>query len=122
MVNTQELWSVGGVRRSLEACGLPNDRVECAQLVGVSVSHDEALDWLHQGLSKAGIGNLAKARERIQKALELDPAVFERAPGADESWLLCARAFAESDPERALAAYRRAISINAAMAQRVTPV
>jgi hypothetical protein len=51
----------------------------------------------------------------------LDPAVFEFAPGPDESWLLCAKAFAETDPERALAAYRNALSINPGIAHRVNP-
>jgi len=61
------------------------------------------------------------ARERILQALEIDPAVFERTPSPEECWLLCAKAFAESDPERALAAFRRATAINTAVAHRVDP-
>ena len=76
---------------------------------------------LHSGLALADIGFLEMGREGILKALELDPAVFERAPRADECWLLCAKAFAESDPERAVAAFQRATSINPRMALRVNP-
>ena len=65
-------------------------------------------------------GFLEKAREGILKALEAD-AGFERAPAPDESWLLCAKAFAESEPVRAMAAYRRATSINPGVAHRVKP-
>jgi len=35
--------------------------------------------------------------------------------------LLCAKAFAESDPVRAMAAYRRATSINPGVAHRLKP-
>jgi hypothetical protein len=45
--------------------------------------------------------------------------VFERATAPDECWLLCAKAFAETDPERALAAYKHAISFNPASAAKV---
>jgi hypothetical protein len=48
-----------------------------------------------------------------------DPAVFERAPAPDECWLLCAKAFAESDPDRAIAAYQHATAINPGAAHRV---
>ena len=63
---------------------------------------------------------MAFIRERSDKALGA-AAVFERAPAPDECWLLCAKVFAESDPERALAAYRRATSINPGVAHRVNP-
>ena len=121
MVNTEELWSIGNLMWTFQAYGLPCDREKCAQLVGVRVADDEALKSLRSGLAFADIGFLDKGREGILKALDLDPAVFERAPGPDECWLLCAKAFAEADPERALAAFRRAISINPGMAHRVNP-
>ena len=68
----------------------------------MTVTPDEAMDSLHSGLSLADINHLAKSRERILKALELDPTVLERAGTPDECWLLFAKAFAESDPECAL--------------------
>ena len=46
---------------------------------------------------------------------------FERAPAPDECWLLCAKAFAESDPKRAIDAFRHAFSINPGVASRVKP-
>jgi hypothetical protein len=67
----------------------------------------------------SSIGFLEKGRDGIDKALALDPAVFERATAPDECWLLCAKAFAEADPKRALAAYRHAISCNPASAAKV---
>src|SRR5262249_2949095 len=94
---------------------------KCAELAGVKVADDEALKSLRSGLAFADIGFLDKGREGILEALKLDPAVFERAPAPDECWLLCAKAFAESEPERALAAYGRAVSMNPAMAHRVNP-
>jgi hypothetical protein len=119
MVNTEELWSIGNLMWTFKQHGLPSDRRKCAGLIGVKVADVEALGSLRSGLAYADIGFLDKGREGILKALELDPAVFERAPGTDECWLLCAKAFAESDPERALTAYRHATSINPAMAHRV---
>jgi tetratricopeptide (TPR) repeat protein len=121
MVNTEELWSIGNLLWTFKAYGLPHDRGKCAQLAGVKVTDDEALKSLRSGLAFAEIGFLDKGREGILKALELDPAVFERAPAPEECWLLCAKAFAESDPERAIAAYRRATSINPGVAHRVNP-
>lgn len=121
MVNTEELWSIGNLPWTFKACGLPHDREKCAQLVGVRVADDEALKSLRSGFAFADIGFLDKGREGILKALDLDPAVFERAPGPDECWLLSAKAFADSDPERAMAAYRRATAINPAMIHRVNP-
>jgi hypothetical protein len=121
MVNTEELWSIGNLMWTFQAYGLPCDREKCAKLVGVKVADDEALKALRSGLAFADIGFLDKGREGILEALKLDPAVFESAPGPDECWLLCAKAFAETDPERALAAYRHATSINPGMAHRVNP-
>jgi tetratricopeptide (TPR) repeat protein len=121
MVNTEELWSIGNLIWSFEARGLPQDRQKCAQLIGVKVADDEALEALRSGLAFADIGFLDKGREGIQKALELDPAVFERAPSPDECWLLCAKTFADTDPDRAMAAFRRATSINPRIVNRVDP-
>jgi hypothetical protein len=121
MVNTEELWSVGNLSWTFKAYGLPQDREKCAQLVSVKIADDEALKSLRSGLAFAHIGFLDKGREGILRALEIDPAVFERAPAPDESWLLYAKAFAESDPERALQAYRNACAINPTMAGRVEP-
>src|SRR5262245_15778969 len=42
---------------------------------------DEALKLLRSGLAFADIGFFEKGREAILKALELDPAVFERVCG-----------------------------------------
>jgi len=121
MVETEELWSIGNLAWTFKAYGLPHDRHACAQLAGVKVSDDAALKSLRSGLTFADMGFLDKGREGILKALESDPSVFERAPAPDECWLLCAKAFAESDPERAIAAFQRAISINPGVAERVDP-
>jgi hypothetical protein len=121
MLKTEELWSIGNLLWMFNSYGLPHDREKCAQLVGVRVADDEALKALLSGLAFADIGFLDKGREGILRALELDPAVFERAPAPDACWLLCAKAFAESDPERAITAYRRATVINRGVAHRVNP-
>jgi hypothetical protein len=121
MVDTEELWSIGNLMWAFQAHGLPHDRGKCAQLLGVKVADDEALQSLRTGLAFADIGFLEKGREGILRALEIDPAVFERAPAPEECWLLCAKAFAETDRERAVAAFRDACSINPAMASRVNP-
>jgi len=121
MVNTEELWSIGNLSGDFRACGLPQDRGKCARLAGVKVANDEALAALRSGLAFADIGFLEKGRDGILRALALDPAVIERAPAPDESWLLSAKAFAESDPERAIQAFRNACTINPGMAGRVNP-
>jgi HEAT repeats len=120
MVNTEELWSVAmfGLFRT---CGLTQDREKCAQLAGVKVADDEALRALRLGLAFADLGFLDKGCEGILKAFAIDPAVLERTPAPDECWLLCAKAFAESDPERSIAAFRCAIAINPGIAHRVNP-
>lgn len=92
MVNTEELWEIGNLMWTFQTYGLSSDRGKCAEQVGVQVADDEALKSLRSGLAFADIGFLEKGREGILKALELDPAVFERAPGPDECWLLCAKA------------------------------
>src|SRR5262249_41208887 len=121
MVNTEELWSIGNLWGMFKAYGLPHDRGKGAQLAGVKVAGDEALKALRSGLAFADIGFLDKGREGILKALEMDPTVFERAPAPDECWLLCAKAFADSDPGRSIAAFQRATAINPAAAHRVNP-
>jgi tetratricopeptide (TPR) repeat protein len=121
MVNTEELWSIGNLLWTFQAYGLPHDRENCAQLAGVKVTSDEALKALSTGVIFAEMNFLEKAREHILQALELDPIVLERAPAPDECWLFCAKAFAETDPERAIAAFQRAASLNPASAYRVNP-
>jgi hypothetical protein len=121
MVNTEDLWSIGNLWSTFRAYGLPHDRQWCARLICVKDANDKALTALRSALAFADINFLPGAREGILKALELDPAVFERAPAPDECWLLCAKAFAEADPERAIGAFRRAYAINPAAASRAGP-
>lgn len=121
MVDTDELWSIGNLLWAFKAHGLPHDRERCAGLVGVRVADDPALKALRAGLAFADIGFLDKGREGILKALGQDAAVFARAPAPDECWLLCAKACAETDPERALAAFAHATAINPAIARKVGP-
>ena len=121
MVNTEELWSIGNLMGAFEAYGLSSEREKCAQLLGVKVTEDAALKALRSGLGFADIDFLEKGREGILRALAIDPAVFARAPAPDECWLLCAKAFAETEPERALAAFRHACAINPGVAHRVDP-
>ena len=101
--------------------GFPSIAPRCAALAGVAVTDDEALKALRSGLAFADIGFLDKGRDGILAALALDPAVLDRAPAPEESWLLCAKAFAETDAQRALEAFRRARAINPAAARRVDP-
>lgn len=119
MLNTEELWSIGNLYWTFGTHGLPADREKCAQLAGVKVANDEALASLRSGLTFADMGFHREGREHILRALELDATVFERAPAPDESWLLCAKAFADTEPERAREAFRRACAINPAVRWRV---
>jgi tetratricopeptide (TPR) repeat protein len=119
LVNAEELWNIGNLSWVFRAHGLPQDRKKCAELVGLRVAEDEALAELRSGLIFSSMGLLEKGRDGIDKALALDPAVFERATAPDECWLLCAKAFAEPDPERTLAAYEHSISFNPASAAKV---
>jgi hypothetical protein len=121
MVNTEELWSISNLSRDFRSRGLSQDRGKCASLVGVNVANDEAQAALRSGLIFAQMGFLDKGRDGILRALALDPTVLDRSPAPDESWLLSAKAFAESDPERAIQAFRNACSINSAIAGRVNP-
>lgn len=121
MLMTDELWSIGNAIGSFGRYGLPHTKEECAKLVGIELSHDEALTTLRWGLAYAEMGCfMGKAREGILKALELDNKVFERVPTPEEAWLLYARAFAEVDSERALAAFRNAYLINPAIVDRIS--
>lgn len=119
IVDNSELWNIGNLFWVFDAHGLQKDRDECAKLLGVRVAEDEALAELRSGVMFADMGFLKKGREGIEKALALDPAVFERAAAPDECWLFCAKAFAETDPERAMASYRNAVAINPASAGKV---
>jgi hypothetical protein len=119
MVDNSELWNIANLDWSFRAHGLPTDRKKCAELAGVRVAEDKALAELRSGLMYSRLGFLEKGRDGIETALSLDPAVFERAAAPDECWLLCAKAFAETDPERAMASYRHAVSINPGVASQV---
>jgi tetratricopeptide (TPR) repeat protein len=121
MVKTEELWSIGNLSWRMRARGVPQDRARCAALVGATVTDDPAQRSLRAGLAFSRIGFLDKAREHILEALARDPDVVERAPSPHECWLLCAKAFAEADPERAMAAYLRAVALDPGAARRVQP-
>jgi tetratricopeptide (TPR) repeat protein len=119
MVDNSELWNIGNLPWTFKAHGLPSGRNECAGLIGVRVTEDESLAELRSALMYSRMGFLEKGRTGIEKALTLDPSVFERAAAPDECWLLCGKAFAETDPDRALAAYRYAVTINPAIVRQV---
>lgn len=121
MVQTAELWCIADLRWTFKSFGLPPDRKKCAQMVGIDVIEDEALKLLRSGLMLAKINFLEKGRAGILEALTHDSNVFERIPDKDESWLLYAKAFAESDPDRALNAYQHALTINPSIARKVDP-
>lgn len=121
MVNSDELWSIGNLFGTFRAHGLPEGREKVAELIGVKVNRNKALESLSSGVLFSEIGFLEKARGHFEEALELDPVVFERAPSPDESWLFCAKAFAETDPERALLSFHRAAAINPRIAHRIDP-
>lgn len=112
MVDTDDLWSIGNNMSTLRTYGLPWDRKACAQLAGVKVVDDPALARLRAGLTFSEMGFLDKAREEIEAALSLDPAVLGHTPAPDEAYLLVAKALAPTDPTRALAAYRQACALN----------
>lgn len=119
MLNAQELWSIANLNWTFQSYGLTHDREKCAQLLGVQVTKDKAFSKLSIAVIYADMGFLEEARQGIEKALELDPAVFARIPKPDECWLFCAKAFAETDPERAMKAYENARSINPNIGNRV---
>ena len=122
MVDTEELWSIGNLYWTFEHMGSLRDREQCAKLIGVKVANDKALAEAAQCL---GICRYRFSRESAgrhpQAASKSTSAVFERTVAPDESWLLFAKAFAETDPERAMEAFRCACSMNPAMAYRVNP-
>jgi hypothetical protein len=119
MAHTPKVWMLGDMYWRSREYGLEWNREKCAKLARVKIAPDEPLEALKMGLAHADIGCRGLGREQIFEALELDPNVFERATVPYLSWLLCAEAFADTDPERAIDAYRRAISINPAIARRV---
>ncbi|VEP11572.1 conserved hypothetical protein [Hyella patelloides LEGE 07179] len=121
MLMTDELWSIGNLFWTFRAYGLSSMKEECAKLVGIEITQDDALKELRSALAYAEIGFLEKAREGILKALEIDSAVFERVPTPEEYWLFYAKAFAESDPKQAIEAFRRAVLINPEVVNRVSP-
>ena len=119
MIQCQELWTIGNLHFEFKTYGIPFDRKECADLVGVKVVNDEALSKLSIGITFSGMGFLEKARDGIEKALEIDPAVFARMPEPAECWLFCAKAFAETDPDRAVKAFLNAQAIDPNISYRV---
>lgn len=119
MIECQELWTVGNLHFEFKTYGIPFDRKQCADLVGVKVVNDEALSKLSNGITFAGMGFLEKAREGIEKALAIDPAVFARMPEPAECWLFCAKAFAETDSDRAIKAFLNAQAIDPNISHRV---
>jgi tetratricopeptide (TPR) repeat protein len=121
LVDCQELWSIGNLYSHFRYYGLPHDRQKCAELAGVKFAHDKALAAMSIGALFSKMGFHEKARENIEEALQLDPLIFERTPSPEECWLYCAKAYAESDAERALVAYHRATAIDPATAHRVDP-
>ena len=122
MLMTDELWSIGNLIGTFRIYGLPFSKEDCAKLVGIELTTDEALTELRWGLAWAEMGVfLEKARNGINRAVEIDNAVFERVPSPEEAWLLCAKAFAEVDEKRSLSAFRQAYLINPAIVDLVSP-
>lgn len=121
LVDCQELWSIANLSHDFRSHGLPHDRQMCAELAGVKFVDDKALSALSTGSLLSLMGFHQKARENIEEALRNDPLIFERTPSPDECWLYCAKAFAETNVERAKAAFDRAVAINPAVIQRVDP-
>lgn len=121
LVDCQELWSVGNLSSDFRYYGLPHDRSKCAELARVKFTHDQPLEGLSSGILFSKMGFHDKAREMIEEALQHDSLIFERIPAPDECWLYCAKAYADTDAERALEAFRRAIAINQTMVHRIDP-
>ena len=123
MVMTDELWSIGNLIGVFSTYGLPDGlpdkREKCAKLLGIKLTPDNALTELRSGLMFAKMNFLPQARASIFKAIEIDSKVFVRSPTPEVAWLLCAKAFAEIDPKRALTAYRNAYLINPAIASKI---
>ena len=128
MLLTDELWSMANLMGTFAAYGLPhemgNRKEKTAQLVGMELTPDQALKELREGLglSWAEMGCfLENARDSIDRALQLDSTVIDRSPAPAEAWLLCARAFAKTDRNRSIEAFRQAYLINPAIVSKVTP-
>jgi tetratricopeptide (TPR) repeat protein len=121
LVDCQELWSIANLSQVFRSHGLPHDRQKCAELAGVKFVDDKALAALSTGALFSKMGFHEKAREHIEEALRHDPLIFERNPSPDECWLYCAKAYAETDAERAVEAFDRAVAINPAAIHRVDP-
>ncbi len=119
LVDCQELWTIVNLSYAFQSYGLPFDRKKCAQLAGVKFANDEALAELSTAVTFSDMGFLHKAREGIERALSIDPSVFARTPEPAECWLLCAKAFAETNPRRAIQAYNNAIAIDPNASSRV---
>jgi tetratricopeptide (TPR) repeat protein len=121
MVNSWDLWRIVNLECLFRTYGLPQDRNACAQLIGVPVADDDALTALRSGLDLAEVGFLEEARQDILRALAIDSEVLDRCPSPDEAWLLCANAFADTDPKRAIEAFNHANSISPGVLRRVQP-
>ncbi len=121
LVDCQELWPIANLSQDFRSRGLPHDRQKCAQLAGVTFVDDKALAALSNGALFSKMGFHEKAREGIEEALRVDPRIFERTPSPDECWLYCAKAYAETDAERALEAFHRASEINPNAIRHVDP-
>lgn len=121
LVHCQELWSIANIFDDFWVRGLPPDRQRCADLVGIPFVEDKALAELGIGVTFSKMGFHEKAREHIEEAWNLDPMIFERTPAPDECWLLCAKAYAEIDAQRSIAAFRRSKAINPRISSRIDP-
>lgn len=125
MLMTDELWTIGNLIGTFSIYGLPDGlsdkKEECAKLVGIEITKDNALAELRFALTFAEMGFLEKAREGISKALKMDSTVLERVPTPEECWLLYAKAFAETEPQRAIEALRRAILIDPGVINKLSP-
>lgn len=121
LVDCQEIWTIGNLFQDFRSRGLPHDRTKCAELAGVRFVDDKALASLSTGVLFSKMGFHEKAREYIEEAFRQDSLIFERTPAPDECWLYCAKAYAETDPQRALESLHRAIAINEASIHRIDP-
>ena len=125
ILTIDELWSMENLKEIFFTYGLfdvlsNRKRQEfCAELAGIELTADNALRELRHGLALAEMNFLPQARESILKAFEMDSRVFERVPTPEEAWLLYAKAFAASDSQRSLAAYRNAYLIDWAIANQI---
>ena len=123
LVANPEVWSLGNLSSTFAAYGLPSKaftaREETAALLGVRVADDRPLLDLASACHFAEMGFAKEARERIEAAVAADPAVFARAADPAACHLAAARAYAETDPDRAAAAFEAAAEIDPRAADRV---